>query len=189
MGEGSEEFSRIKCTNFTRSLNKVGMKQKKTDPNEFTQQETQLIEQLRGHPEIMVRVQSLIAIVRNAEGPLQTADAVEELLVDEMRRLGNVTLRQWAIQAEERVSTELKRQDPTVRSRKKNADVVVRLWTGGGAGSGLAQLGQELPAAFSRAGGSDGTGPVSTTGAGADGLWLRAGVWPGGGKCSGTLWI
>ena len=67
----------------------------------------------------MVRVQSLIAIVRNAEGPLQTADAVEELLVDEMRRLGNVTLRQWAIQAEERVSTELKRQDPTVRSRKK----------------------------------------------------------------------
>ncbi len=95
------------------------MKQKKTDPNEFTQQETQLIEQLRGHSEIMVRVQSLIAIVGNAEGPLQTTEAVEELLVDEMRRLGNVTLRQWAIQAEERVSTELKRQDPTVRSRKK----------------------------------------------------------------------
>lgn len=95
------------------------MQQKKTDPNEFTQQETELIEQLRGHPGMMVRVQSLLAIARNAEGPLQSADAVEELLIEEMRRLGNVTLRQWAIQAEERVSAELKSQDPTVRSRKK----------------------------------------------------------------------
>jgi hypothetical protein len=36
-----------------------------------------------------------------------------------MRRLGHLTLSQWAIQAEERVSSELKSQDPTVRSRKK----------------------------------------------------------------------
>jgi len=50
---------------------------------------------------------------------LKSADEVEELLIEEMRRLGNVTLRQWAIQAEERVSNELKSQDPTVRSRKK----------------------------------------------------------------------
>lgn len=148
------------------------MKQKKTDPNEFTQQETQLIEQLRGHPEIMVRVQSLIAIVRNAEGPLQTADAVEELLVDEMRRLGNVTLRQWAIQAEERVSTELKRQDPTVRSRKKNADVVVRLWIGECGGSGLAQCGAELPASLARAVGCQFWRSVAAAGPGVDGLWL-----------------
>lgn len=95
------------------------MKKKKTDPNEFTQQETQLIKQLRGHPEMMVRVQSIMEIARNAEGPLKTADEVEELLIEEMRRLGNVTLRQWAIQAEERVSTELRSQDPSVRSRKK----------------------------------------------------------------------
>jgi hypothetical protein len=66
-----------------------------------------------------VRVQSILEIVRNAEGPLKTADEVEELLIQEMRRLGNLTLSQWAIQAEERVSTELKREDPTVRSRKK----------------------------------------------------------------------
>lgn len=95
------------------------MKQKKADAREFTQSETELIKQLREHPEMMVRVQSILEIVRNAEGPLKTADEVEELLIQEMRRLGNVTLGQWAIQAEERVSTELKREDPTVRSRKK----------------------------------------------------------------------
>lgn len=95
------------------------MKKKKTDTQEFTQPEIQLMEQLREHPEMMVRVQSIMEIARNAEGPLKTADEVEELLIEEMRRLGNVTLSQWAIQAEERVSTELRSQDPSVRSRKK----------------------------------------------------------------------
>jgi len=95
------------------------MKQNKTEVGEFTQSETELINQLREHPEVMVRVQSILAIARNAEGPLKTADEVEALVIEEMRRLGNVTLSQWAIQAEARVSTELQRQNPTVRSRKK----------------------------------------------------------------------
>ena len=90
------------------------MKTKKADPNELTQPETRLIEQLRKHPEMMVRVQSIMEIARNADGPLKTADEVEELLIEEMRQLGNVTLSHWAIQAEERVSTELQSQDPTV---------------------------------------------------------------------------
>ena len=95
------------------------MKKKKADGIEFTRSESELVEQLRKHPEMMVRVQSILEIARNAESPLKTADEVEELLIEEMRRLGNVTLSQWASQAEERVSTELKSQDSTVRSRKK----------------------------------------------------------------------
>jgi hypothetical protein len=95
------------------------MKTKKTEQREFTAQETRLIEHLREHPEMMERVQSILEIARNAEGPLKTADEVEELLIQEMRLLGNETLSQWAIQAEERVSIELKSQDPTVLSRKK----------------------------------------------------------------------
>jgi len=67
---------------------------------------------------MMVRVQSILEIARN-EGALKTADEVEELLVEEMRRLGGATLQHWATRAEERVSTELKSRDPAVRSRKK----------------------------------------------------------------------
>lgn len=95
------------------------MKKQKTEAPSLTQAETRLIEQLREHPQMMVRVQNILEIAGNAEGPLKTADEVEELLIEEMRRLGNVTLSQWASQAEERVSTELKSQDSTVRSRKK----------------------------------------------------------------------
>ena len=95
------------------------MKKTKSRQQKFSQQETQLIEQLRQHPEMMARVQCILEIARNAEGPWKTADEVEELLIQEMRQLGRTTLHHWAVQAEERVSTELKQQDPTVLSRKK----------------------------------------------------------------------
>jgi hypothetical protein len=50
---------------------------------------------------------------------LKTADEVEERLILELRQLGNTSMNQWATQAEQRVSDELKAQDATVRSRKK----------------------------------------------------------------------
>ena len=67
----------------------------------------------------MARVKSILRIAENKEGPLKRADEVEELLIEEMRQLGKATLTGWAIQAEERVSAELKSQDPAVRCRKK----------------------------------------------------------------------
>lgn len=87
--------------------------------NELSQAEARLLEQLREHPEMMERVQSILDLTRSTEGPLKTADEVEELLVQEMRRLGNTSMNQWAMGAQERVTNELKGQDPTVRSRKK----------------------------------------------------------------------
>jgi phosphoribosyl-dephospho-CoA transferase len=95
------------------------MKKKKAGLNELKASEMRLIEQLRQHPEMMERVQSILELTRNTEGPLKSADEVEELLIEEMRRLGNTSMQQWATQAEERVTNELKGQDATVRSRKK----------------------------------------------------------------------
>jgi hypothetical protein len=95
------------------------MKQKNTAVQVITPQEIQLLEQLRQHPAIQARLHSILEIVRNEDGPLKTADEVEELLIQELRRLGSSTMHQWASQAEARVTTELQQQDPTVLSRKK----------------------------------------------------------------------
>ena len=65
------------------------------------------------------RFESILSLASNAEGPLKTADEVEALLVEEVRRLGHATMSQWAVRAEERVSQELKEQEPALRSRKK----------------------------------------------------------------------
>ena len=147
------------------------MKKQNAEGNEFTPSETQLIKQLREHPEMMVRVQSILEIARNGEGPLKTADEVEELLIQEMRQLGNATLNHWAIQAEERVSSELKSQDPTVLSRKKNAEVVVRLWPGGGPRADLVQSNPEVPSALAATTGSHAPRTLWPAGSGADGFW------------------
>jgi hypothetical protein len=85
----------------------------------FSQPEVQLIEQLRQQPEMMERLRSILELTRCGAGSLKSADEVEELLIQELRRLGHTTLCQWATQAEARVSDELRGQDPTIRSRKK----------------------------------------------------------------------
>jgi hypothetical protein len=95
------------------------MTNKKAVQSKLTEQETRLVDQLRQHPEMMARFESILNLVGDGRGPLKTADEVEALLIEEVRRLGHATMSQWAIQAEERVSQELKEQEPDARSRKK----------------------------------------------------------------------
>lgn len=94
------------------------MKQRLRSPK-LTAQETRLIQQLRQQPEMLARLQGILDLARAAEGPLQTADEIEALLIQELRQLGRTTMHQWATQAEERVSAELQAQDATVRGLKK----------------------------------------------------------------------
>jgi hypothetical protein len=95
------------------------MEEKKRATRDLSQQEINLIEQLRKRPRMMERVQRILEIANSTEGPLKTADEVEELLIEEMRRLGNATMSEWATQAEGRVGQELKNEDPAVLKRKK----------------------------------------------------------------------
>jgi hypothetical protein len=94
------------------------MKKKTSGQAEFSQEERELIERLRQRPEMMARVQSILDIAREAGGS-KTADEVEELLVEEMRKLGNSTMKEWAGGAQERLTQELRAEDATLRSRKK----------------------------------------------------------------------
>jgi hypothetical protein len=64
-------------------------------------------------------LQSILDLAHATDGPLKTADEIEELLIHELRQLGSTTMNQWAVQAEERVSAELQAQDVTVRGLKK----------------------------------------------------------------------
>jgi hypothetical protein len=165
----------------------VGMKNETTGGHEFNLAEKRFIEGLRRHPQLWARFQSILELTRNADGPLKTADEMEELLIQELRALGRTSMNDFATQAEERVGDELKGRDATVHSRKKNADVVVCLWGGQCARSDLAQPEQELSASLARAIGRDPTRPVAAAGSSVDGFWQRTFLCAGGQKCGGTL--
>lgn len=91
---------------------------KKTGATRITTQETQLIEKLRKHPEILERVQKILDLATD-EDSQKTADQIEELLIQEMRRLGSATMHEWASQAEEKAGKELQSKNPAVLKRKK----------------------------------------------------------------------
>jgi len=104
---------------FSHLLNKVGMLKKKAGAKPLTAEELQLVEQLRAHPELRARFQSILEITC-AEGVVpRTADEVEGLLIEEMRRLGQTGMSHWAAGAEEQAGRAFKQQEPQARSRKK----------------------------------------------------------------------
>jgi hypothetical protein len=97
----------------------MGMTNKDSGQPRLSEQEIRLVELLRQHPEMRDRFESILNLASNTDGPLKTADEVEALLIEEVRRLGHTTMNQWAVGAEERVSQEFEEQQPEVRSRKK----------------------------------------------------------------------
>jgi len=95
------------------------MKHQASAKPELSAEEIRFLEQLRNQPELLTRFQSILELTNGTEGPLKTADQAEAFVVAELRQLGHATLTRWAVGAEARVATELRSQDPTVRSRKK----------------------------------------------------------------------
>jgi hypothetical protein len=95
------------------------MQKNKTQPTAPTEQELLLIKQLREHPQLLERFQTILDITRNADGPLKSADEVEGLLIQEVRRLGNASMSNWATHAERRLGEQLKQKDPSVYEGKK----------------------------------------------------------------------
>jgi hypothetical protein len=95
------------------------MTQKNKQLGTLSAQELQMLARLREHPELMERFQSILEISANADGPVKSADEVEGLLIEEMRRLGNVTMGDWATSAEKRLAGQLEQKDASARARKK----------------------------------------------------------------------
>jgi len=98
---------------------KMGMTKQDSPPPQWSAQELQLLEQLREHPRLLERFQAILAITTNADGPLKSADEVEELLIEETRRLGNTTMGSWAVRAEQRLAEQLEQKDASAGVRKK----------------------------------------------------------------------
>ncbi len=78
--------------------------------------EEQLIEQLRQHPDLMERVQSILSLAGSSG---KTADEIEELLISEIQRFGNATMQSWAHRTEQQLAQELKQKDSSATVIKK----------------------------------------------------------------------
>lgn len=67
-----------------------------------------LWELLDRSPELRQRFESIVVFTRAEEGELRTADMIDELLMEEVRRLGGEVMQEREVRAEERVAREVK---------------------------------------------------------------------------------
>ena len=84
-----------------------------------TDAEAKLIARLREHPHLMERFESILALAESEEGKLRTADEIEALLIEEVRRLGAETMQAWACGAHEQVARDFKAKNPSSYPGKK----------------------------------------------------------------------
>ena len=61
-----------------------------------TDRDQVLLERLNRHPQMRTRVESLLAVVEDAAGDCERADAAERRVIEELRQMGNEALTAWA---------------------------------------------------------------------------------------------
>ena len=86
-----------------------------------TEQDAVLLQRINRHPLLRARFESLLEVVEDAGGDLEKADAAERRVVEELRRMGNEALTEWARDGIDKCEAQA-REMPDVRSGgKKNS--------------------------------------------------------------------
>jgi len=83
----------------------------------------QLVERLNNHPKLRARMESLLATVDNLDGDCTSADAAEQRVIEEMRKLGNESLHSWAGQAVSEATAQRRSQEPALYGNGKKKSV------------------------------------------------------------------
>ncbi len=88
----------------------------------LNEKENKLIEKLRKQPQLFERFEAIMQLSsEDTEQSVKTADQVEALLIEEVRKLGNQTLCCWAENAEEKIAQKTKKEYPEVKHREKKS--------------------------------------------------------------------
>ena len=85
---------------------------------QVTDRESRMVELLREHPKLMERFEAILGLAQS-EGAVARADDIEELLIEEVRRLGKTTMEEWALKAEAKVAAQFQQEHPKSHCAKK----------------------------------------------------------------------
>ena len=85
-----------------------------------TDRDQMLLERLNRHPLLRARVENLLAVVEDAAGDCEKADAAERRVIENLRQMGNEALTAWAERGVEKCAA-VAQAEPDWRPRgKKN---------------------------------------------------------------------
>jgi hypothetical protein len=84
------------------------------------------ITRLNQHPQLRERVETLLNVVENVAGDCTKADAAEQAVIEELRKLGNEALQCWADRAVQKATETLRQQQPALQGNGKKKSGGIR---------------------------------------------------------------
>lgn len=79
------------------------------------------VEKLKNHPKLQKRFSEILNITENTTGNLITADEAEGKTIEEVRKLGQEVMQEWAFGQHEKQTKEMLKKHPTRKPVKKNS--------------------------------------------------------------------
>jgi hypothetical protein len=81
------------------------------------------INRLKQHPKLLDRMEALLNVVENVAGDCTKADAAEQYVIEELRKMGNDALHCWADTAVNKAAEQTREQQPELHGngKKKSA--------------------------------------------------------------------
>jgi hypothetical protein len=76
---------------------------------------------LKNHPKLQERFSEILNITENTSGELITADEAEGKTIEEVRKLGQEVMQEWATSQQQKQAEELVKNHPTRTPIKKNS--------------------------------------------------------------------
>ena len=80
---------------------------------------SEFLARLQRHPDLLAKVDALLDIVDNASGDALKADEAEQLVFEELRRMGQQAIQAWAERRQQRVESDCDARSDLARKEKK----------------------------------------------------------------------
>src|SRR5215510_9045957 len=80
---------------------------------------SEFLARLQRHPELQAKFDALLDIVDNAAGDALKADEAEQLVFEELRRMGQQAIQAWAERKQQRVEADCDARSDLGRKEKK----------------------------------------------------------------------
>jgi hypothetical protein len=89
------------------------------------QQEQIILDKLSKHPEIRTRFLEILRVLEDDQKELNSPDAVEEYLIEEVQKLGLEVLQEWSIEKANQLAADVKNKPGVTKHSKKNSSGIL----------------------------------------------------------------
>ena len=89
-------------------------------------QDQLFLTRLNQHPQLRARMETLLNVVENVAGDCTKADAAEQSVSEELRKLGNEALQCWAEQAVQKATAAVRHERPPLQGNGKKKSGGIR---------------------------------------------------------------